>query len=111
MTLMSGQMKKTGLFDSNNIEISEGDMVSLSGNMTADNSMGELPNGWAFGNVCEQLGAKMTKQEAENLKTFQNYCTCGGYAWQMNDRRGCDPHMPWCPQKNEYDEWHKAKNT
>ena len=28
--------------------IREGDFVSLDGNITADNSMGELPNGWAF---------------------------------------------------------------
>jgi hypothetical protein len=38
----------TGLLDKNGIEIKSGDMVSLDGNMTADNSMGILPNGWTF---------------------------------------------------------------
>ena len=41
-------MKNTGLFDKNNVEIKEGDFVSLDGNMTADDSMGDLPNGWIF---------------------------------------------------------------
>ena len=40
--------KKTGLNDKNGMEISEGDFVSLAGNMTSDNSMGLLPNGWVF---------------------------------------------------------------
>lgn len=39
---------KTGLFDKHGTEISAGDKVSLAGNMTADNSMGHLPNGWIF---------------------------------------------------------------
>lgn len=39
---------KTGLFDKHGIEISAGDRVSLAGNITADNSMGALPNGWTF---------------------------------------------------------------
>jgi len=38
----------TGLLDRNGVEIHVGDMVSLDGNMTADDSMGELPNGWTF---------------------------------------------------------------
>lgn len=41
-------MKKTGLMDRNGVEISEGDFVSLDGNMTSDNSLGVLPNGWLF---------------------------------------------------------------
>ena len=41
-------MKNTGLFDRDGIEIKEGDFVSLDGEMTADNSFGELPNGWIF---------------------------------------------------------------
>ena len=52
----------------------------------------------------------MTKEEAENLKTFKNYCMCGGYAWSMNGRPQEQPHMDWCPQKEEYTEWYKAMN-
>ena len=50
----------------------------------------------------------MTKEEAQQLKTFKNYCTCGGYAWQMNGRPEAQPHMAWCPQSEEYAEWYQA---
>jgi hypothetical protein len=40
--------KMTGLKDIDGAEIQDGDFVSLDGNMTADNSMGSLPNGWTF---------------------------------------------------------------
>ncbi len=40
--------KETGLLDSEGTMIKDGDWVSLDGNMTADNSMGILPNGWTF---------------------------------------------------------------
>lgn len=40
---------KTGLLDKNGVDIFDGDMVSLNGNMTADNGMGYLPNGYMFG--------------------------------------------------------------
>jgi catalase (peroxidase I) len=39
---------KTGLLDSVGVEISSGDLVSLAGNITAESSMGYLPNGWCF---------------------------------------------------------------
>jgi|GEM_PF-3695688 len=42
-------MKETRLKDKNGAMIHEGNFVSLDGNMTADNSMGFLPNGWTFG--------------------------------------------------------------
>lgn len=41
-------MRKTGLLDCDGIDITEGDYVSLDGNMTADDSIGQLPNGWTF---------------------------------------------------------------
>ena len=40
--------KETGLLDRENKMIHDGDWVSLDGNMTADDSMGILPNGWIF---------------------------------------------------------------
>lgn len=39
----------TGLKDKKGDHIREGDRVSLAGNMTADNHLGSLPNGWTFG--------------------------------------------------------------
>jgi len=38
----------TGLQDKHGNQIKAGDFVSLAGNMTADDSMGALPNGWMF---------------------------------------------------------------
>lgn len=39
--------------------------------------------------------------------SFKNYCACGGFAWQMNRRPEAQPHMDWCPQREEYAEWFK----
>lgn len=50
----------------------------------------------------------MTREEAEKLVTFRYSCTCGGFAWTMNGRPKSDPHMEWCKQKPEYDEWYAA---
>ena len=47
------------------------------------------------------------KEEA-NLKSFKNYCTCGGYARDINGRPAEQPHMTWCPQYAEYGEWYRA---
>lgn len=46
MTNVAGQA--TGLLDKHGTEIKVGDFVSLDGNMTADDSLGDLPNGWTF---------------------------------------------------------------
>lgn len=40
--------KSTGIVDRKGREIREGDWVSLDGNMTADDSLGLLPNGFFF---------------------------------------------------------------
>ena len=53
----------------------------------------------------------MTKDEAKNLKRFKNICNCGGYAYELNGRSEKQPHMEWCPQFKEYEEWWKAINT
>jgi hypothetical protein len=50
----------------------------------------------------------MTKEEAMKKKTFKNCCTCGGYAYSMNGRNPRRPHMDYCPQKDEYNEWYDA---
>lgn len=53
----------------------------------------------------------MTKEEALKLKTFNNLCTCGGYAYNLNGRSEKQPHMPWYPQYKEYSEWYEALHS
>ena len=48
----------------------------------------------------------MNYDEAKNLKSFKNCCNCGGSAWTMNGRNPARPHMSWCPQIEEYNEWY-----
>ena len=51
----------------------------------------------------------MTHQEALNLKSFKEYCTCGGIgAGVFNNRNPEQPHMAWCPQLDEWIEWKEA---
>ncbi len=50
----------------------------------------------------------MTREEAQQLKTFKHHCNCGGYAWTINGRPEAQPHMAWCPQHAEYAEWYRA---
>ncbi len=53
----------------------------------------------------------MTKDEAKKIKKFDHVCTCGGYAWQMSGRDESRPHMDYCPQKAQYDEWYRAMHS
>ena len=57
----------------------------------------------------------MTKQEAIDLKSFKNYCNCGGYAWSTreliygtNKLPKDHPHYMWCNQYQEWEEWKRA---
>lgn len=51
---------------------------------------------------------KMSKECAQKMKTFKNYCTCDGYAHSMNGRDKRRPHMDYCPQREEYNQWYDA---
>ena len=46
----------------------------------------------------------MTAKEVAILRkiSFENYCTCGGFARQVPVS---NPHTSWCPQVKEYGEW------
>lgn len=50
----------------------------------------------------------MTYEEAIALKSFKEYCICGGFAHAMNGRNPEQPHMSWCPQLPEWLEYKKA---
>ena len=41
-------------------------------------------------------------------KRFKNPCTCGGYAHSMNGRDEARPHMEYCKQRQEYNEWYDS---
>ena len=36
----------------------------------------------------------------QGVISFKNYCTCGGYS-----RSGDHPHLAYCAQFKEYEEW------
>ena len=50
----------------------------------------------------------MTYDEARNLKTFKNYCNCGGFARLSERAQSRHPHMSWCAQADEWEEWKAA---
>ena len=50
----------------------------------------------------------MTREDAINLKSFRNYCTCGGYAGLSERAQSRHPHLDWCPQRDEWEEWKAA---
>lgn len=68
---------KTGLFDREGTEIENGDHVGLDG-ITADNSMGELPNGWNF-------------SQEEDI--FEVYFDERIKNWSL--KLGCEPDTPY----------------
>jgi hypothetical protein len=45
------------------------------------------------------------------MASFENICTCGGYAWAINGRDPANPHMSWCPQLEEYSAWWDATHA
>jgi hypothetical protein len=49
----------------------------------------------------------MTHDDAVKLKSFKHYCNCGAFA-KHSDERSATMHQTWCPQFDEYSEWHKA---
>jgi len=53
----------------------------------------------------------MTRDGAEKLKVFDHHCTCGGYAYHLNGRNPADPHMRWCLQREQYNEWYRATHS
>jgi len=50
----------------------------------------------------------MTYDEARNLKTFKNFCNCGGFARLSERAQSRHPHMSWCTQADEWEEWKAA---
>jgi hypothetical protein len=51
----------------------------------------------------------MTLGDALKHRSFKHYCNCGGYAYGMSMRSMSDhPHMNWCAQYSEWEEWAEA---
>lgn len=50
----------------------------------------------------------MTREEALALRTYTHTCTCGGYAFSLNGRDPRRPHMEYCLQREQYNEWYDA---
>ena len=44
----------------------------------------------------------MTYEEAVNMKTYRNYCNCGGYASMSERTQSKTPHVTWCAQYEEF---------
>lgn len=43
--------------------------------------------------------------KSNGVYTFKNYCNCGGYASDMNGRNKEHPHMSWCAQYGEWEQY------
>ena len=50
----------------------------------------------------------MTYEEAKELKRFKNSCNCGGYSGLSDRAKSRHPHLPWCFQHDEWEEWKLA---
>lgn len=50
----------------------------------------------------------MTYEEAKKLKSFKEYCTCGGFSGMTERSKSRHPHLEWCPQREEWEEWKSA---
>ena len=50
----------------------------------------------------------MTPAEAMALKSFGHPCNCGGYAGISDRSQSRHPHMFWCAQFEEWEEWRAA---
>jgi hypothetical protein len=48
----------------------------------------------------------MTADEAVKLRSFKNYCNCGGYGGMKNT--AAMPHESWSAQRTEWLEWYTA---
>lgn len=55
--------------------------------------------------ISQELKQHFGFEKVKTINSFKNYCTCGGYAWTINGRDRARPHMSWCPQAEEYNEW------
>lgn len=77
--VMGGITDRDGakIVDRNGVEIQDGDFVSLDGNMTADDSMGYLPNGWTF----------------DEDDVYQVYHDDRIGTWSL--KLGCEPDTPY----------------
>ena len=53
----------------------------------------------------------MNEGEAKNLKSFKNYCNCGGFAGLSERAKSRHPHMIWCAQAKEWEEWKTAMES
>jgi len=56
-----------------------------------------------YGEFRENISQELKQHfESKAISSFKNHCTCGGLAWNIDPTR---PHMNWCPQAEEYNEW------
>lgn len=47
----------------------------------------------------------MNYEQAKNLKRFKNTCNCSGFSGLNERYKLRHPHMEWCTQYKEWEEW------